>query len=137
MQQTFHEVIAWFQRIDDYAVALGQTLADVLDPSKTAALTFKNMTAAADEAYASTLKQAEAESQAITERSRLRKKEIEEQRKQYDERRKQEIDLASLVGNKPGSGGGGSSAAADKAAKAATKIAEQQKRQPLLISYPL
>lgn len=129
VQQTFHEIIAWFQRIDDYAVALGQTLADVLDPSKTAALTFKNMTAAADEAYASTLKQAEAESQAITERSRLRKKEIEEQRKQYDERRKQEIDLASLVGNKPGSGGGSSSAAADKAAKAAAKLAEQQKRQ--------
>lgn len=129
MQQTFHEVIAWFQRIDDYAVALGQTLADVLDPSKTAALTFKNMTAAADEAYASTIKQAEAESQAITERSRLRKKEIEEQRKQYDERRKQEIDLASLVGNKPGSGGGSSSAAADKAAKAAAKLAEQQKKQ--------
>lgn len=129
VQQTFHEIIAWFQRIDDYAVALGQTLADVLDPSKTAALTFKNMTAAADEAYASTLKQAEAESQAITERSRLRKKEIEEQRKQYDERRKQEIDLASLVGNKPGTGGGSSSAAADKAAKSAAKLAEQQKRQ--------
>ncbi|HGH4724229.1 TPA: tape measure protein [Enterobacter hormaechei] len=130
MQQTFHEVIAWFQRIDDYAVALGQTLADVLDPSKTAALTFKNMTAAADEAYASTLKQAEAESQAITERSRLRKKEIEEQRKQYDERRKQEIDLRKLVANQPGqSSQGGSSSGQDKAAKAAAKLAEQQKRQ--------
>lgn len=130
MQQTFHEVIAWFQRIDDYAVALGQTLADVLDPSKTAALTFKNMTAAADEAYASTLKQAEAESQAITERSRLRKKEIEEQRKQYDERRKQEIDLRKLVANQPGqSSQGGSSSGSDKAAQAAAKVAEQQKRQ--------
>lgn len=129
MQQTFHEVIAWFQRIDDYAVALGQTLADVLDPSKTAALTFKNMTAAADETYAATLRWAEAEANGIRQRSAARKKEIEEQRKQYDERRKQEIDLASLVGNKPGSGGGSSSAAADKAAKAAAKLAEQQKRQ--------
>ena len=128
MQQTFHEVIAWFQRIDDYAVALGQTLADVLDPSKTAALTFKNMTAEADKTYASTLKWAEAESRAITERSRLRKKDIEEQRKQYDERRRQEIDLASLVGNKPGSGAG-TSGTADKAAKASAKLAEQQKRQ--------
>ena len=129
IQQTFHEIIAWFQRIDDYAVALGQTLVDVLDPSKTAALTFKNMTAAADEAYASAIKQAEAESQAITERSRLRKKEIEEQRKQYEERRKQETDLASLVNN-PGTGGsGGTSGTADKAAKAAAKLAEQQKRQ--------
>ena len=129
MQQTFHEVIAWFQRIDDYAVALGQTLADVLDPSKTAALTFKNMTAAADETYPATLRWAEAEANGIRQRSAARKKEIEEQRKQYDERRKQEIDLASLVGNKPGSGGGSSSAAADKAAKAAAKLAEQQKRQ--------
>ena len=129
IQQTFHEVIAWFQRIDDYAVALGQSLLDALDPSKTAALTFKNMTAEADKTYAATLKWAEAESQAITERSRLRKKEIEEQRKQYDERRRQEIDLASLVGNKPGSGGGSSSAAADNAAKASAKLAEQQKRQ--------
>ena len=97
IQQTFHEVIAWFQRIDDYAVALGQTLADVFDPSKTAALTFKNLTAEADAAYAASIKRAEAESQAITNRSKQRKKEIEVQRKQYDERKKQEIDLASLV----------------------------------------
>lgn len=134
MQQTFHEVIAWFQRIDDYAVALGQTLADVLDPSKTAALTFKNMTAEADKTYAATLAWAEAESQAITERSKLRKKEIEEQRKQYDERRKQEIDLASLVRNKPGTDGGapgasGASGTADKSAKAAARQLEQQKKQ--------
>lgn len=127
IQQTFHEVIAWFQRIDDYAVALGQTLADVFDPSKTAALTFKNLTAEADAAYAASIKRAEAESQAITNRSKQRKKEIEEQRKQYDERKKQEIDLASLVSKKGGNGGAGNTN--DKDAKAAAKKAEQLRKQ--------
>lgn len=127
IQQTFHEVIAWFQRIDDYAVALGQTLADVFDPSKTAALTFKNLTAEADAAYAASIKRAEAESQAITNRSKQRKKEIEEQRKQYNERKKQEIDLASLVNGKGGNGGTGETD--DKAAKAAAKKAEQLRNQ--------
>lgn len=127
IQQTFHEVIAWFQRIDDYAVALGQTLADVFDPSKTAALTFKNLTAEADAAYAASIKRAEAESQAITNRSKQRKKEIEEQRKQYNERKKQEIDLASLVNGKGGTGGTGNTN--DKDAKAAAKKAEQLRKQ--------
>lgn len=127
IQQTFHEVIAWFQRIDDYAVALGQTLADVFDPSKTSALTFKKLTAEADAAYDASIKRAEAESQAITDRSKQRKKEIEEQRKQYDERKKQEIDLASLVNKKGGTGGVGTTD--DKAAKAAAKKAEQLRNQ--------
>lgn len=127
IQQTFHEVIAWFQRIDDYALALGQTLADVFDPSKTAALTFKNLTAEADAAYDASIKRAEAESQAITNRSKQRKKEIEEQRKQYNERKQQEIDLASLVNGKGGKGGAGNTN--DKDAKAAAKKAEQLRKQ--------
>lgn len=130
IQQTFHEVIAWFQRIDDYAVALGQTLADVFDPSKTAALTFKKLTAEADAAYDASIKRAEAESQAITNRSKQRKKEIEEQRKQYNERKQQEIDLASLVNVKGGKGGtGGAGNTNDKDAKAAAKKAEQLRKQ--------
>lgn len=130
IQQTFHEVIAWFQRIDDYAVALGQTLADVFDPSKTAALTFKKLTAEADAAYDASIKRAEAESQAITNRSKQRKKEIEEQRKQYNERKQQEIDLASLVNGKGGKGGtGGVGNTNDKDAKAAAKKAEQLRKQ--------
>lgn len=127
IQQTFHEVIAWFQRIDDYALALGQTLADVFDPSKTAALTFKNLTAEADAAYDASIKRAEAESQAITNRSKQRKKEIEEQRKQYNERKQQEIDLTSLVNGKGGKGGAGNTN--DKDAKAAAKKAEQLRKQ--------
>lgn len=130
IQQTFYEVIAWFQRIDDYAVALGQTLADVFDPSKTAALTFKKLTAEADAAYDASIKRAEAESQAITNRSKQRKKEIEEQRKQYNERKQQEIDLASLVNGKGGKGGnGGAGNTNDKDAKAAAKKAEQLRKQ--------
>lgn len=130
IQQTFREVIAWFQRIDDYAVALGQTLADVFDPSKTAALTFKKLTAEADAAYDASIKRAEAESQAITNRSKQRKKEIEEQRKQYNERKQQEIDLASLVNGKGGKGGtGGAGNTNDKDAKAAAKKAEQLRKQ--------
>lgn len=130
IQQTFHEVIAWFQRIDDYAVALGQTLADVFDPSKTAALTFKKLTAEADAAYDASIKRAEAESQAITNRSKQRKKEIEEQRKQYNERKQQEIDLAGLVNGKGGNGGnGGTGNTNDKDAKAAAKKAEQLRKQ--------
>lgn len=130
IQQTFHEVIAWFQRIDDYAVALGQTLADVFDLSKTAALTFKKLTAEADAAYDASIKRAEAESQAITNRSKQRKKEIEEQRKQYNERKQQEIDLASLVNVKGGKGGtGGAGNTNDKDAKAAAKKAEQLRKQ--------
>jgi len=130
IQQTFHEVTAWFQRIGDYAVALGQTLADVFDPSKTAALTFKKLTAEADAAYDASIKRAEAESQAITNRSKQRKKEIEEQRKQYNDRKQQEIDLASLVNGKGGKGGtGGAGNTNDKDAKAAAKKAEQLRKQ--------
>lgn len=129
IQQTFHEIIAWFQRIDDYAVALGATIADVFDPSKTAALTYKNLTKEADAAYEATVKQAQAEADGIRERSSLRQKEMQEQRKAYEEKRKQEINLATLVKNPPGKQDNGPSAADEKAAKAAAKLAEQQRRQ--------
>ncbi|UOX38092.1 tail tape measure protein [Klebsiella phage 37P2] len=130
IQQTFHEVVAWFQRLDDYAVALGQSFADVFDVSKSAGLTFKNMTAEADKAYAASLASAKAEADGIRQRSEARRKEIEEQRKQYEERRKQEIDLRTLV-NKPGTSGGASSGAGGSGSAAATakRQAEQQRKQ--------
>lgn len=131
IQQTFHDIIAWFRRIDDYAVALGQSLVDVFDVSKTASLTYKNMTAEADKAYAASLAASKAEADGIRERSALRQKEIAEQRRQYEEKRNQETKLQDLV-NKPGASGGttgGTSASADKAAKAAAKQLEQQKKQ--------
>ena len=130
IQETFYKVIAWFQRIDDYAVALAVSLRDVFDVSKTASITYKNMTAEADRTYEATIKWAKSESAAITERAKEGKAAAEQRRKEYEEQRKQQIDLRSLVKNQPGeSSGSGSGSDSDKAAKAAAKLAEQQRKQ--------
>lgn len=130
IQETFKNIIAWFQRVDDYAVALATSLRDVFDVSKTASLTYKNMMADADKSYQATLAANEAEADGITERSKARKAEAEQRRKEYEEQRKQQIDLRSLVKNQPGeSSGSGGGASQDKAAKAAAKLAEQQRKQ--------
>lgn len=130
IQETFYKVIAWFQRVDDYAVALAVSLRDVFDVSKTASITYKNMTAEADRTYEATIKWAKSESAAITERAKAGKAEAEQRRKEYEEQRKQQIDLRSLVKNQPGeSSGSGSGSGSDKAAKAAAKLAEQQRKQ--------
>ena len=132
IQETFYKVIAWFQRIDDYAVALAVSLRDVFDVSKTASITYKNMTAEADRTYEATIKWAKSESAAITERAKAGKAAAEQRRKEYEEQRKQQIDLRSLVKNQPGESSGsgsGSGSGSDKAAKAAAKLAEQQRKQ--------
>lgn len=134
IQQTFRDINTWFLRLDDYAVALAASLRDVFDVSKTSAITFKRMAREAEASYQSRLKSNQAEADGIRERSALRQKEIAEQRKQYEEKRAQEIDLRSLVANQPGgggqpTGGGGQPTGDDKAAKAAARIAEQQKKQ--------
>lgn len=126
IQETFYKVIAWFQRIDDYAVALAVSLRDVFDVSKTASITYKNMTAEADRTYEATIKLAKSESAAITERAKAGKAAAEQRRKEYEEQRKQQIDLRSLVKNQPGESSGSGS---DKAAKAAAKLAERQRKQ--------
>lgn len=128
IQETFKNIIAWFQRVDDYAVALAASLRDVFDVSKTASLTYKNMTADADKNYQAALAANKAEADGITERSKARKAEAEQRRKEYEEQRKQQIDLRSLVKNQPGESSG-SSSGSDKAAKAAAKLAEQQRKQ--------
>lgn len=131
IQETFMNVIAWFQRIDDYAVAFGQSLADALDPSKTASITYKNLTKAAEDNYNATVKLNKAEADGIRDRSKARRKEIDDNRKAYEEKRKQEVDLRTLVKNKPGSTSddGSSSAADKKKTDAAAKLAERQKEQ--------
>lgn len=130
IQETFMNVIAWFQRIDDYAVAFGQSLADALDPSKTASITYKNLTKAAEDNYNATVKLNKAEADGIRDRSKARQKEIDDNRKAYEEKRKQEVDLRTLVKDKPGStSDNGSSAADKKKADAAAKLAERQKEQ--------
>lgn len=130
IQETFKNIIAWFQRVDDYAVALATSLRDVFDVSKAASLTYKNMMADADKNYQATLAANKAEADGINERSKARKAEAEQRRKEYEEQRKQQIDLRSLVKNQPGeSSGSGGGASQDKAAKAAAKLAEQQRKQ--------
>lgn len=128
IQETFKNIIAWFQRVDDYAVALATSLRDVFDASKTASLTYKNMMADADKNYQAALAANKAEADGIRERSAARKAEAEQRRKEYEEQRKQQIDLRSLVKNQPGESSG-SNSGSDKAAKAAAKLAEQQRKQ--------
>lgn len=130
IQETFMNVIAWFQRIDDYAVAFGESLSDALDPSKTASITYKRLTKAAEDNYNATVKLNKAEADGVRDRSKARQKEIDDNRKAYEEKRKQEIDLRTLVKDKPGSTSDqGPSAADKKKADAASKLAERQKEQ--------
>lgn len=127
IQRIAKDMYVEFQAIDMQAALLAQSIKAAFTPGETAAGTF-----AAGQAAVQFFKDTEkaknkAEADGITQRSKQRKKEIEEQRKQYDERKKQEIDLASLVNKKGGTGGSGN--ADDKAAKAAAKKAEQLRNQ--------
>lgn len=127
LQRIAKDMYVEFQAIDMQAALLAQSIKAAFTPGETAAGTF-----AAGQAAVQFFKDTEraknkAEADGITQRSKQRKKEIEEQRKQYDERKKQEIDLASLVNKKGGTGGAGNTD--DKAAKAAAKKAEQLRNQ--------
>lgn len=127
IQRIAKDMYVEFQAIDMQAALLAQSIKAAFTPGETAAGTF-----AAGQAAVQFFKDTEkaknkAEADGITQRSKQRKKEIEEQRKQYDERKKQEIDLASLVNKKGGTGGSGNTD--DKAAKAAAKKAEQLRNQ--------
>lgn len=127
IQRIAKDMYVEFQAIDMQAALLAQSIKAAFTPGETAAGTF-----AAGQAAVQFFKDTEkaknkAEADGITQRSKQRKKEIEEQRKQYDERKKQEIDLAGLVNKKGGTGGSGN--ADDKAAKAAAKKAEQLRNQ--------
>lgn len=127
IQRIAKDMYVEFQAIDMQAALLAQSIKAAFTPGETAAGTF-----AAGQAAVQFFKDTEraknkAEADGITQRSKQRKKEIEEQRKQYNERKKQEIDLASLVNNKGGTGGTGN--ADDKATKAAAKKAEQLRNQ--------
>ena len=127
IQRIAKDMYVEFQAIDMQAALLAQSIKAAFTPGETAAGTF-----AAGQAAVQFFKDTEraknkAEADGITQRSKQRKKEIEEQRKQYNERKKQEIDLASLVNNKGGTGGAGNTN--DKDAKAAAKKAEQLRKQ--------
>lgn len=127
IQRIAKDMYVEFQAIDMQAALLAQSIKAAFTPGETAEGTY-----AAGQAAIQFFKDTEraknkAEADGITQRSKQRKKEIEEQRKQYNERKKQEIDLASLVNGKGGTGGTGN--ADDKAAKAAAKKAEQLRNQ--------
>uniref|UniRef100_UPI001BD476A1 hypothetical protein n=1 Tax=Escherichia coli TaxID=562 RepID=UPI001BD476A1 len=127
IQRIAKDMYVEFQAIDMQAALLAQSIKAAFTPGETAEGTY-----AAGQAAIQFFKDTEraknkAEADGITQRSKQRKKEIEEQRKQYDERKKQEIDLASLVNKKGGTGGVGTTD--DKAAKAAAKKAEQLRNQ--------
>lgn len=132
IQQFFKDIYAEFEAAELRARATGQAIKDALTPGESAASTYNALNAAAQLQLDLAKATNEAEADGIRERSAARQKEIEQQRKEYDERRKQEIDLRKLVKNQPGQGGqgsNGSSATDGKAAKAAEKLAEQQRRQ--------
>lgn len=127
IQRIAKDMYVEFQAIDMQAALLAQSIKAAFTPGETAEGTY-----AAGQAAIQFFKDTEraknkAEADGIAQRSRQRKKETEEQRKQYDERKKQEIDLASLVNKKGGTGSTGN--ANDKAAKAAAKKAEQLRNQ--------
>lgn len=130
IQRIAKDMYVEFQAIDMQAALLAQSIKAAFTPGETAAGTF-----AAGQAAVQFFKDTEraknkAEADGITQRSKQRKKEIEEQRKQYNERKKQEIDLAGLVNGKGGKGGtGGAGNTNDKDAKAAAKKAEQLRNQ--------
>lgn len=127
IQRIAKDMYVEFQAIDMQAALLAQSIKAAFTPGETAEGTY-----AAGQAAIQFFKDTEraknkAEADGITQRSKQRKKETEEQRKQYNERKKQEIDLASLVNNKGGTGGAGNTN--DKDAKAAAKKAEQLRKQ--------
>lgn len=130
IQQTARDFVSYFRYIDNQAKAVAASISAAFTPGEDAADTYKKASADAERLLNIEYEKNQAEADGIRARSRARQKEIEEQKKQYDDRRKQEIDLKSLVANQPGQNSqGGSSSAPDKAAQAAAKVAEQQRKQ--------
>lgn len=131
IQQFFKDLYVEFQLMDMRAAALAESVKSAFKPGESAAGTYKGLSIAMQTFEDQVKANNQAEADGITARSKARQKEIEDQRKAYDERRKQEIDLRNLVKNKPAAAGGngGPSAADEKAAKAAAKLAEQQRKQ--------
>lgn len=130
IQQTARDFVSYFRYIDNQAKAVAASISAAFTPGEDAADTYKKASADAERLLNIEYEKNQAEADGIRARSRARQKEIEEQKKQYDERRKQEIDLKSLVTNQPGqSSQGGSSSGSDKAAQAAARVAERQRKQ--------
>lgn len=130
IQQAARDLVSYFRYIDAQAIAVAKSIKAAFTPGESIADTYKAASAEADALLESEYKRNQAEADGIRERSAARKAEAEQRRKEYEEQRKQQIDLRSLVNNQPGeSSGSGSGSGSDKAAKAAAKLAEQQRKQ--------
>lgn len=130
IQQAARDLVSYFRYIDAQAIAVAKSIKAAFTPGESIADTYKAASAEADALLESEYKRNQAEADGIRQRSAARKAEAEQRRKEYEEQRKQQIDLRSLVKNQPGeSSGSGSSSGSDKAAKAAAKLAEQQRKQ--------
>lgn len=130
IQQFFKDVLAEFAAVDMRARATAEAIKSAFTPGETAKGSFNAVNAAAQLNLDLTKARNESEADGIRQRSEARQKEIAENRKIYDDKRKQEIDLSKLVKTTPGAGSSnGPSAAEEKAAKAAERLAEQQRRQ--------
>lgn len=130
IQETANNVIAYFQRIDDYAVALGQSIADVFDPSKTSSRTFNNLTKQAEERYQASIKANAAEAKSITDNAKAAVKASNDKRTAYKKEQEElnKTNLASLS-KTPQATESTDTSAADKAAEAAAKKLQAQKDQ--------
>ena len=130
IQQAARDLVSYFRYIDAQAIAVAKSIKAAFTPGESIADTYKAASAEADALLESEYKRNQAEADGIRQRSAARKAEAEQRRKEYEEQRKQQIDLRSLVKNQPGeSSGSGSGSSSDKAAKAAAKLAEQQRKQ--------
>ena len=128
IQQAARDLVSYFRYIDAQAIAVAKSIKAAFTPGQSIVDTYKAASAEADALLESEYKRNQAEADGIRQRSAARKAEAEQRRKEYEEQRKQQIDLRSLVKNQPGESSG-SNSGSDKAAKAAAKLAEQQRKQ--------
>jgi len=129
VQEEFKNIYAEFAAMGMQAQAVGAAIKDaVTSRGSTGIGTYKALNSAIELNLDLTKTLNRTEAQGITDRSIARQKEIELNRKAYDERKAQETDLSKFGKGKSG-GSSGPDAAAEKAAKAAAKKAEQDRAQ--------
>ena len=127
----FQDVYDLFDAVDRRARATGEAIKSAFTPGETAISTYNAINAAADLQLDLARAKNEAEADGIRQRAAARQEEIAQARKDFEEKKNQQIKLQDLVKTTPGAGSGsnGPSAAEEKAAKAAERLAEQQRRQ--------
>jgi len=129
VQEEFKNIYAEFAAMGMQAQAVGAAIKDaVTGRGSTGIGTYKALNSAIELNLDLTKTLNRTEAQGITDRSIARQKEIELNRKAYDERKAQETDLSKFGKGKSG-GDNGPDAAAAKAAKATAKKAEQDRAQ--------